>query len=200
MTKATENIVCEGFAVEAFARMTNDHGQDMNDVLEFIGEDIPKYRGFALIVQYGGDFKPKAVYPVPFGYVRAVLNKNYKDNSRVDKWLVFDNWDRSTLKDTNSKKGTVYPTFNPENFAAECEEYGGIEITRGNCITATCLTVYLILLARSTQYSRKWQRNEGMRCTLRTYCLEGSTRVALLRTGILNRTANKTNSGKRLQI
>lgn len=73
-----ENIVCEGFAVEAFARMTNDHGQDMNDVLEFIGEDIPKYRGFALIVQYGGDLKPKAVYPVPFGYVRAVLNKTIK--------------------------------------------------------------------------------------------------------------------------
>lgn len=127
VAKAAENIVCEGFAVEEFARMTNDNGQDMNDILEFIGEDIPRFRGYALIVQYGGDYKPKAVYPVPFGYVRAVLNKNYKENSRVNKWLVFDNWDRGMLKDTNSKTGKIYPTFNPAKFAEECEEYGGIE-------------------------------------------------------------------------
>lgn len=127
VAKAEENIVCEGFSDEEFARMTNDHGQDMNDILEFIGEDIPRYRGYALIIQYGGDYLPRAVYPVPFGYVRAVLNKDYKDNSRVNKWLVFDNWDRSVLKNTNSKTGKIYPTFNPENFAKECEEYGGIE-------------------------------------------------------------------------
>ena len=54
VAKAAENIVCEGFAVEEFARMTNDNGQDMNDILEFIGEDIPRFRGYALIVQYGG--------------------------------------------------------------------------------------------------------------------------------------------------
>lgn len=125
--KAKENIICEGFANKEFASITNEHGQDMNDILEFIADDTPRIRGYALIVQYGGNMRPVAVYPVPFGYVRAVLNKDYQRNTVVSKWLVFDNWERSPLKDTNSKTGKIYPTFNPDNFARECEEYGGIE-------------------------------------------------------------------------
>ena len=99
----------------------------MNDVLEFVADEIPRYRGYALIVQYGGDGRPLYCYPVPFGYVRAVLNEDYKRDSIVRKWRVFDNWERETLKDTNVKTGVVYPNFNPKNFWKECEEYGGIE-------------------------------------------------------------------------
>lgn len=125
--KAQENISCEGFNNASFAEMGNDHGDNMNDVLEFISSDIPRYRGYALIVQYGGDYKPKAVYPVPFQYVRAVLNDDYINNPIVNKWKVFNNWDREEVKNRNSIKGKIYPTFNPETFKAECEEFGGIE-------------------------------------------------------------------------
>lgn len=125
--KAKENIICEGFVNEEFAARTNEHSQDMNDVLEFVADEIPRYRGYALIVQYGGDGRPLYCYPVPFSYVRAVLNEDYKRDSIVRKWRVFDNWERETLKDTNVKTGVVYPNFNPKNFWKECEEYGGIE-------------------------------------------------------------------------
>lgn len=139
--KAQENIICEGFLNEEFANITNGHGMDMNDVLEFIASDIPRFRGYALIVQYGGDYKPRAVYPVPFGYVRAVLNEDYITNSVVRKWLVFNNWDRERIKSTNVfETGKIYPTFNPDNFALECEEYGGIENHPGQLYYANLST------------------------------------------------------------
>lgn len=139
--KAQENIICEGFLNEEFANITNGHGMDMNDVLEFIASDIPRFRGYALIVQYGGDYKPHAVYPVPFGYVRAVLNDDYITNSVVKKWLVFNNWDRERIKSINVfETGKIYPTFNPDNFAKECEEYGGIENHPGQLYYANLST------------------------------------------------------------
>lgn len=125
--KAKENIICEGFLNEEFANRENDHGQDMNDILEFIADDTPRFRGYALLVQYNGAGEPDSVYPVPFSYVRAVLNEDYKRNTIVNKWLVFDNWERDSIRDTNVKTGKIYPTFNPDNFAAECIEYGGLE-------------------------------------------------------------------------
>lgn len=125
--KAQENIFCEGFENKDFAGRMNDNGDTMNDILEFVAADTPRHRGYAYIVQYGGDMLPRAVYNVPFEYVRAVLNDDYKNNQRVNKWKVFNNWEGEPIKDTNIRTAKIYPTFNPATFAAECEEYGGIE-------------------------------------------------------------------------
>ena len=68
------------------------------------------------------------IYPVPFEYVRAGLNKDYLTNPVIHKYVVFNNWDRQNIKSTQLDKTAVtYPAFNPDNFADEVEFFGGIE-------------------------------------------------------------------------
>ena len=126
--RLSEAIECEGFKDRAFGELTNAHGDNMDDILNMLAYDVARFRGCALIVQYGGDYRPKMIYPVPFEYVRAGLNKDYLTNPVIHKWVVFNNWDRQNIKSTQLDKTAVtYPTFDPDNFAAEVEEYGGIE-------------------------------------------------------------------------
>lgn len=129
--KMTENIVCEGFKDIEFRDKTNDHGYNMDDVLDNIANDVSRFRGFALIVSYGQGLEGyyrKNVYNVPFDYVRAELNDNYLRDPFIKRWRVFNNWERENIKATNALANSiVYPTYNPESFAAEVDEYGGIE-------------------------------------------------------------------------
>lgn len=126
--RLSEAIECEGFRNRTFAERENSYGDTMDDILNTIAFDIARFRGAALIVQYGGDYRPKSVYPVPFEYVRAGLNKDYLTNPVIHKWVVFNNWDKDPSKSTNKDlTGITYPTFNPDNFVAECDFYGGIE-------------------------------------------------------------------------
>ncbi|SHF40574.1 hypothetical protein SAMN05444349_11878 [Bacteroides faecichinchillae] len=126
--RLSEAIECEGFLYDSIGEIKNDHGESLNDILNIISYDIARFRGCALIVQYGGNFRPRAVYPVPFEYVRAGLNKDYLKDSRVYNWVVFDNWDRDPYKYTQVQGNSItYPTFNPKKFREECETYGGIE-------------------------------------------------------------------------
>lgn len=136
--KMTENIICEGFRNKDFADKTNQNGLNMNDILEFTANDISRFRGWAWIVQYGitpVGYRPVDVYPVPFDYVRAELNDNYLNDPHVKKWRVFNNWDRQSVKATNiAQNSTSYPTFDPDNFASEVEEVGGIENHKGQLL------------------------------------------------------------------
>lgn len=126
--RLSEAIECEGFKDRQFGEMTNAHGDNMNDILNMLSYDIARFRGCAVIVQYGGDYRPQMIYPVPFEYVRAGLNKDYLTNPVIHKYVVFNNWDRQNIKSTVLDKTAVtYPAFNPDNFANEVEEYGGIE-------------------------------------------------------------------------
>ena len=136
--KMTENIICEGFRNKDFADKTNQNGLNMNDILEFTANDISRFKGWAWIVQYGitpVGYRPVDVYPVPFDYVRAELNDNYLNDPHVKKWRVFNNWDRQSVKATNiAQNSTSYPTFDPDNFASEVEEVGGIENHKGQLL------------------------------------------------------------------
>ncbi|WAX09064.1 hypothetical protein BT61P1_00040 [Bacteroides phage BT61P1] len=126
--RLSEAIECEGFKDRQFGEMTNAHGDNMDDILNMLSYDIARFRGCAVIVQYGGDYRPQMIYPVPFEYVRAGLNKDYLTNPVIHKYVVFNNWDRQNIKSTVLDKTAVtYPAFNPDNFANEVEEYGGIE-------------------------------------------------------------------------
>lgn len=126
--RLSEAIECEGFKDRQFGEMTNAHGDNMDDILNMLAYDIARFRGCAVIVQYGGDYRPQMIYPVPFEYVRAGLNKDYLTNPVIHKYVVFNNWDRQNIKSTVLDKTAVtYPAFNPDNFANEVEEYGGIE-------------------------------------------------------------------------
>lgn len=126
--RLSEAIECEGFKDHQFGEMTNAHGDNMDDILNMLSYDIARFRGCAVIVQYGGDYRPRMIYPVPFEYVRAGLNKDYLTNPVIHKYVVFNNWDRQNIKSTVLDKTAVtYPAFNPDNFANEVEEYGGIE-------------------------------------------------------------------------
>lgn len=129
--KMTENIICEGFRDKGFAEMTNGNGCSMNDVLEATANDVARFKGWAWIVQYGlapGGYRPRSVYNVPFEYVRAEMNDDYRNDPTVRSWRVFNNWERQGVKSTSVKGNSVaYPTFDPGNFAAEVEECGGIE-------------------------------------------------------------------------
>lgn len=126
--RLSEAIECEGFLHDEFANLENAYGDTLNDILNSIAYDIARFRGAALIVQYGGDYRPKAVYHVPFEYVRAGLNKDYLTNPVIHKYVVFNNWERQNIKSTTLEKTSVtYPAFDPDNFASECEFYGGIE-------------------------------------------------------------------------
>lgn len=126
--RLSEAIECEGFKDRQFGEMMNAHGDNMDDILNMLAYDIARFRGCAVIVQYGGDYRPQMIYPVPFEYVRAGLNKDYLTNPVIHKYVVFNNWDRQNIKSTVLDKTAVtYPAFNPDNFANEVEEYGGIE-------------------------------------------------------------------------
>lgn len=126
--RLSEAIECEGFKDRNFGELTNAHGDNMDDILNMLAYDIARFRGCAVIVQYGGDYRPQMIYPVPFEYVRAGLNKDYLTNPVIHKYVVFNNWDRQNIKSTVLDKTAVtYPAFNPDNFANEVEKYGGIE-------------------------------------------------------------------------
>lgn len=126
--RLSEAIECEGFKDRTFGEIKNAHGDNMDDILNMLAYDVARFRGCAVIVQYGGDYRPKMIYPVPFEYVRAGLNKDYLTNPVIHKYVVFNNWDRQNIKSTVLDKTAVtYPTFNPDNFANEVIEYGGIE-------------------------------------------------------------------------
>lgn len=136
--KMTENIICEGFKNKEFAEMTNDNGCNMNDVLEATANDVARFKGWAWVVQYGltpAGYQPKNVYNVPFEYVRAEMNDNYKNDPTVKSWRVFNNWEKQSVRSTSVKGNSiVYPTYNPESFAAEVEECGGIENHKGQLL------------------------------------------------------------------
>lgn len=126
--RLSEAIECEGFKNREFGEIKNAHGDNMDDILNMLAYDIARFRGCAVIVQYGGDYRPKMIYPVPFEYVRAGLNKDYLTNPVIHKYVVFNNWDRQNIKSTVlDKMAVTYPAFNPDNFANEVIEYGGIE-------------------------------------------------------------------------
>ncbi len=126
--RLSEAIECEGFKDRTFGEIKNAHGDNMDDILNMLAYDVARFRGCAVIVQYGGDYRPKMIYPVPFEYVRAGLNKDYLTNPVIHKYVVFNNWDRQNIKSTVLDKTAVtYPAFNPDNFANEVIEYGGIE-------------------------------------------------------------------------
>lgn len=136
--KMTENIICEGFKNKEFAEMTNGNGCNMNDVLEATANDVARFKGWAWVVQYGltpAGYQPRNVYNVPFEYVRAEMNDNYKNDPTVKSWRVFNNWEKQSVKSTSVKGNSiVYPTYNPESFAAEVEECGGIENHKGQLL------------------------------------------------------------------
>lgn len=126
--RLSEAIECEGFKNREFGEIKNAHGDNMDDILNMLAYDVARFRGCAIIVQYGGDYRPKMIYPVPFEYVRAGLNKDYLTNPVIHKYVVFNNWDRQNIKSTVlDKMAVTYPAFNPDNFANEVIEYGGIE-------------------------------------------------------------------------
>lgn len=126
--RLSEAIECEGFKNREFGEIKNAHGDNMDDILNILAYDVARFRGCAVIVQYGGDYRPKMIYPVPFEYVRAGLNKDYLTNPVIHKYVVFNNWDRQNIKSTVLDKTAVtYPAFDPDNFANEVIEYGGIE-------------------------------------------------------------------------
>ena len=126
--RLSEAIECEGFKNREFGEIKNAHGDNMDDILNMLAYDVARFRGCAVIVQYGGDYRPKMIYPVPFEYVRAGLNKDYRTNPVIHKYVVFNNWDRQNIKSTVlDKMAVTYPAFNPDNFANEVIEYGGIE-------------------------------------------------------------------------
>lgn len=139
--RLSEAIECEGFKDRQFGEMTNAHGDTMDDILNMLAYDIARFRGCAVIVQYGGDYRPRMIYPVPFEYVRAGLNKDYLTNPVIHKYVVFNNWDRQNIKSTVLDKTAVtYPAFNPDNFANEVEEYGGIENHPGQLLYMNLFT------------------------------------------------------------
>lgn len=126
--RLSEAIECEGFKNREFGEIKNAHGDNMDDILNMLAYDVARFRGCAVIVQYGGDYRPKMIYPVPFEYVRAGLNKDYLTNPVIHKYVVFNNWDRQNIKSTVlDKMAVTYPAFDPDNFANEVIKYGGIE-------------------------------------------------------------------------
>lgn len=139
--RLSEAIECEGFKNRAFGEIKNAHGDNMDDILNMLAYDVARFRGCALIVQYGGDYRPKMIYPVPFEYVRAGLNKDYLTNPVIHKYVVFNNWDRQNIKSTVlDKMAVTYPAFNPDNFANEVIEYGGIENHPGQLLYVNFFT------------------------------------------------------------
>ena len=142
--KLTENIICEGFKDESFKALTNGNGLNMDDVLENTANDVARFKGWAWIVQYGlreGGYVPIGIYNVPFEYVRAEKSANYLKDPKIYKWRVFNNWDRTSTKATNSGQNSiVYNTYDPANIVNEINDVGGIENHNGQLLYVNLCT------------------------------------------------------------
>ena len=142
--KLTENIICEGFKDESFKTLSNGNGLNMDDVLENTANDVARFKGWAWIVQYGlreGGYVPIGVYNVPFEYVRAEKSENYLKDPKIYRWRVFNNWDRTSTKATNSGQNSiVYNTFDLANIVNEINDVGGIENHNGQLLYVNLCT------------------------------------------------------------
>lgn len=133
------NIVCDGFANQKLGEHLNAHNDSLNNILSKIAFDYARFGGYYLNVQYNALGKAVNVYHIPFEYVRIKLNDDYKKDSIVRAYKVFNNWERSSDLSNETKKATEYKAYNPDSVLAEIEEVGGIENYNGQilCVART---------------------------------------------------------------
>lgn len=125
--KMAENIECDGFTNQAIGMHKNAHRQTLNEILSLISFDMARFNGAYLLIQYNALGQAVNVYHIPFEYVRIKANEDYKMDSKVRAYKVFNNWEKASDLNTDVQDAKEYNAYNPESVLAEIEEAGGIE-------------------------------------------------------------------------
>lgn len=129
-----DNIECDGFANSQIGIHENMNGDSLNDILTKISFDIARFGGYYLNIQYNALGEAVNVYHIPFEQVRIKMNSDYKEDSRVREYKVFNNWEKSSDLSTDISKAVDYKAYNPDNVLSEIEAVGGIENYSGQIL------------------------------------------------------------------
>lgn len=130
----SDNILCDGFVNDNVSNHKNDNGRTLGEVLSNIAWDWARFGAAYLVVQYDATGKAVNVYNMAFEQVRIKLNADYKNDSKVRAYKVFNNWERSADLSTDVNTAKEYPAYNPESVLSEIEACGGIENYPGQII------------------------------------------------------------------
>lgn len=127
----SDYITGRGFADDTLTGVKlNRSGETPEAILQKISKDKAKFRGWALHINWGIDFKISEINFVPFEHCRHCVPD---DTGFVSKIAVYNNWDKQLSKKIDSKQIDKIHVWNPnpEVIAKQIVEAKGIENYKG---------------------------------------------------------------------
>ncbi len=107
--KLAEFIEGDGFTDNTVSEtVINSDGETMDKLLRKAAEDMALYKGRAYLVKYNPFGDINEVFLLPYEWCRIGIGEHKEEIA------VYDNWDRSILKQIKKNDITYYPVFNPE--------------------------------------------------------------------------------------
>ena len=125
-----------GFDETVSGIVVNRHGQTMDDVLSLAAEDVARFRGFALHVNYNVLGEVSEVQHVPFEQCRL---EETDDAGHVANILIHPDWQGKTTRGGKAVMVTNeyikrLPVYNPSVALVQMEAAGGAEAYEGQIL------------------------------------------------------------------
>jgi hypothetical protein len=122
LTKAAIEVLAEFYTGQGWSNngdeMINRYGQTFNEILRLCAEDIAKFYGFAVHINYNGLGQGVELQHIPFEYVRL---GHPNEKQVINSVYVSSNWEEDSYKEKNYRglKPVKYSLFNPRTAQAE---------------------------------------------------------------------------------
>jgi hypothetical protein len=122
LTKAAIEVLAEFYSGQGWTNngdeMINRYGQTFNEMLRLCSEDIAKFYGFAIHINYNGLGQGVELQHIPFEYVRLA---HPNEKQVINSVYVSSNWEEDSYKEKNYRglKPVKYSLFNPRTAQAE---------------------------------------------------------------------------------
>lgn len=129
-------IVGRGFAVESFFKaIINDKEETADELLQAVGDDLARFGGVALHINYNALYEIVEVNHIPLEWVRfGEMNSDYDFNSVA----VHPDWGKryTSLRRFSTADIERYPLFDPspETIESQVESAGGWENYKGQVL------------------------------------------------------------------
>lgn len=120
-----------GFMDEVlYELIVNNKEQSADDILNSISEDLARFGGFALHLNYNMNFQISEIQNVPFEWCRF---EKLDENGKFKHILTHKDWGKRNLLNERFDKNDIkkYNIFNPKNVANEILAAGGIDNYNG---------------------------------------------------------------------
>lgn len=132
LARYAEFIEGNGFLSDVLSRIVVNREDDtFDDLLHHLAEDVARYSGVALHVNYNLLGEVVDVRHIPFEHCRLC---EADDEGNVQKIAVYSDWGRERKKMIDSNKIDKLDVFNPDEVLRQIEEAGGIENYKGQIL------------------------------------------------------------------